>query len=80
MAYLLIIYVSLTHPCQLLEVTGIILSSDAKSATSDIINYQDLATDPFNEESEEAAALREDEDDADIDYTIIDMNAVWKVS
>jgi hypothetical protein len=68
-----------THSCQLLETAGIISSSNSKSAASDIINYQDSATDPFGEESEEAASLREDKDEA-TDDKIIDMNAVSKVS
>jgi hypothetical protein len=63
--------------------TGIISPSDVRSATS---NYQDSATDPFGEESEEAAVLREDELEDNNSSSVgshvnmnINMNAICKV-
>jgi hypothetical protein len=72
---------NLIYVCQLLETMGIISSSDARSAASNITNYQDSATDPFGEDSEEAAVLREDEpeDDSNWGSSHIDLNAICKV-
>ncbi len=65
---------------QLLEQSGAISASDAKKSASHVINYQDSVTELFGDESDDAAVLRDDEEEDVTELASnIDISAIHKV-
>ncbi|KAM6490144.1 hypothetical protein JOM56_014336 [Amanita muscaria] len=56
----------------LLEQSGIISSSDAKMASSQLVNYQESALEEIGEDGNEHTVLREDEDEDHIAGLIVE--------